>query len=518
MTQGRRAVLYARVSSERQADEGYSIPAQLKLLLEYAERQSIEVVRQFTGPESASSPGREMFGEMLRFLRRANAPRILLVEKTDRATRNFLDYVALDDLRLRGLEIHLVREGSVLGPESDPSQQFAWGMWVLMARNQVQRLSAEVKKGMREKALQGGWPGRAPFGYANLRDETGRAFIAPHEDEAPVVRELFRLYARGDTSLSELAELATGRGMLGRRGRPLSKATIQVILRERAHLGLVRWRDEYLPGLHEPLVDSETFERVQALLGRGRRRSVRSRRAEELFTGLLKCGHCGCSVLTYRPTGRNGTVYTYYRCSFAKGRCPEKNLREEVIDGQVEEYLRRLHFPSDVLDSLREAVREATRVERRDAEVALGRLTAQQRKLENRLRVAYEDRVDGRISPTEYDKRAGEWKAQLTDLEEEAAALKRADRGSLEDGITLLELVRRAPELYSAASRERKRRIFQTVLLKPEIKDGRLLAEFAQPFSFVAVAAASENESRKLSDDASSMVGRTGLEPVTSTV
>ena len=83
------AVIYARVSSKDQEREGFSIPAQLKFLREYAEKNDFRVVQEFVDVETAKTTGRKKFGEMLTFLSRNASCRILIVEKTDRLYRNF---------------------------------------------------------------------------------------------------------------------------------------------------------------------------------------------------------------------------------------------------------------------------------------------------------------------------------------------------------------------------------------------------------------------------------------------
>ncbi len=91
------AVLYARVSSEEQEKEGYSIPSQQKLLRGYADASNFSVVREFVDVETAKRAGRTGFGEMLAFLKRSPPCRTILVEKTDRLYRNLKDYVTLDE-------------------------------------------------------------------------------------------------------------------------------------------------------------------------------------------------------------------------------------------------------------------------------------------------------------------------------------------------------------------------------------------------------------------------------------
>src|SRR5437879_6800613 len=101
------AVIYARVSSKDQEREGYSIPAQLKLLREYAHAHEFEVAREFVDVETAKISGRKQFGAMVRFFRENRSCRTAIVEKTDRLYRNFRDCVTLEDLEI---EIHLPKE------------------------------------------------------------------------------------------------------------------------------------------------------------------------------------------------------------------------------------------------------------------------------------------------------------------------------------------------------------------------------------------------------------------------
>ena len=118
----RQVVIYARVSSEEQEKEGFSIPAQLKLLKEYAASEGYEIVSEFIDVETAKKSGRTNFNEMVGLLqkeaksRRENRCRTILVEKTDRLYRNFKDYVTIDDLKV---DLHFVKEGQILSPESN---------------------------------------------------------------------------------------------------------------------------------------------------------------------------------------------------------------------------------------------------------------------------------------------------------------------------------------------------------------------------------------------------------------
>jgi DNA invertase Pin-like site-specific DNA recombinase len=104
-------------------------------------------VEEFIDVESASKSGRTGFNAMLAFLRKQSSCRAILVENTDRLYRNLKDYATLD-VKEWDLNIHLVKEGEVLSPDSKSSQQFVHGIKVLVARNYSQNLGEETIKGM----------------------------------------------------------------------------------------------------------------------------------------------------------------------------------------------------------------------------------------------------------------------------------------------------------------------------------------------------------------------------------
>src|SRR5437870_6214721 len=196
----RTAVVYARVSSKEQEKEGYSIPAQLKLLKDYAAAQNFAVAQEYIDVETAKQTGRAAFGEMIAYLEAHSSVRVMLVEKTDRLYRNLKDWVTVDELEV---EIHFPKEGVVLSRDSRSSEKFMHGIKVLMAKNYIDNLSEETRKGMQEKAEQGIWPTKCPLGYRNVTGPDGKKVIAVDPAIAPFIAKLFEWYARGDISLKE---------------------------------------------------------------------------------------------------------------------------------------------------------------------------------------------------------------------------------------------------------------------------------------------------------------------------
>lgn len=136
-----KAVIYARVSSDEQKREGFSIEAQLDLLRDYAHRHNITVVKEFIEVFSAKESGRPKFNEMLTFLRSSKDTKSILVEKTDRLYRNFNDYVKVGETEF---DIYLVKENAILSKNSTSHQKLIHGVKVLFAKNFIDNLREET--------------------------------------------------------------------------------------------------------------------------------------------------------------------------------------------------------------------------------------------------------------------------------------------------------------------------------------------------------------------------------------
>ncbi len=401
---GRHSVVYARVSSKEQEKEGYSIPAQLKSLRGYAKDADLNVLGEYIDVETAKEAGRSGFAQMLEFLKKNHACRIVLVEKTDRLYRNLKDWVTVDEL---DLEIHFVKENVILSEDSRSSEKFMHGIKVLMAKNYIDNLSEETRKGMLEKAEQGIWPSFAPLGYLNVAGPNGKRVIEPDPTLAPIITRMFERYATGQYSLANVTKMSRADGMVFRKSNDsVPKATVNKILRNRLYTGDFNWDGRTYSGVHAPLVTKDLWERVQAVLD-GRHAS-RHRKAKHdfAFSGLVYCGHCGCSLVGEIKKGR----YVYYHCTGYKGKCPEPYTREEVLEEQFADLLKGLVLDNEVMSWVTEALRQSHDDAKLHHDAAISRLQAEYNRLQSRVDAMYLDKLDGRIEAAFFDRKAFEWR------------------------------------------------------------------------------------------------------------
>jgi site-specific DNA recombinase len=230
------------------------------------------------------------------------------------------------------------------------SEKFVHGIKVLMAKAYIDNLSEETRKGMLEKAQQGHWPSFAPIGYRNVKDGQGRKVITGDPEAGSLVTCVFDWHATGAYSLKDVTAMARDAGMRYRRsGRPIGVSTVHGILRNRLYAGSFEWLGEIYQGIHEPLVSADIWDAVQQTLDSRSATNIRAKPLFFSFTGLIRCGHCDCAVVAQMQRGK----YIYYHCSGFRGKCPERYIRQEVLEEHYLDLLRKLRCGRQEFEDIR---------------------------------------------------------------------------------------------------------------------------------------------------------------------
>jgi site-specific DNA recombinase len=463
------AVIYTRVSSREQQQEGFSLGAQAKLLREYADRSGLQIVKGFEDVETAKASGRTQFSEMVTWFKRNRSCRILLVEKTDRLYRNFRDAVTLEDL---DIEIHFVKEGSAVSKDSRSQTRLIQGIHLVMARNYSENLREEVKKGMREKLSQGGFPGLAPFGYRNNKAE--RSIEIDPVDSVTVVR-LFDLYATGTHTLSTLTN-----AIRIETGKTISRGNVHRILKNQFYIGSTQWTGETYSGTHPVFVNPQTFERVQAVLA-GHNRPKYSKK-DIAFRGLMTCAYDDCLV-----TGEiQKAKYVYYRCTGHRGKCGLPRFREEDIANRLGEPLKGLQVPSEVVCQIVATLRE-------DQKQAVGKVSSERTRLEtrltgirNRMDAAYVDKLDGKIPEDFWERKMSEWRMEEQQVKMAIQGLSNAETGDRAlDAQRIFELANKAYSLYVSQNPVEKAKLLKMLFSNCSVDAVSVTPTYRKPFDII---------------------------------
>jgi len=469
-------VIYARVSTKEQQEEGYSIPAQLKAMRVFCEKEELLPVAEFIEAESAGKAGRSRFGAMLAYLQEHRDVRLVVAHKLDRLYRNFSDQVKLEE------ELG-VKARYVVGDMPDsPQGQLLRDVQLSVAKFYLGNLREEVKKGLQEKASQGGWNGRAPLGYLNDR-EAHR--IVPDPRRAPLVRHAFERYASGLVSLSDLANELHALGLSQvRSGAKVYPSSLHVILRNPAYAGFVRFQGRLYPGQHEALVPLELFQEVQEAF-EPNRNGNKERRHVFALRDFLTCGQCGCKITAELQRG-----HVYYRCTHGKGRdlCQERAYtREELLFEQVERILQSIQLGEEVLADVRDGAKELDAQDRKATEQE--RLELEQAIAENKARVdrLLDSYLENLIDRDAYQKKARELGEERLAFEQRRVKLKEAAEETLTARLDrIVAEAGKARKRFSGGSVAARRAVLGQLLLNATLRQQEL-AEFQlkHPFNLM---------------------------------
>lgn len=340
---------YIRVSTARQGQTGTSLAEQREAIRRYAERYGFSIAREYEERETAAKRGRMVFDEMLRALRAGKASGVI-VHKVDRSARNLKDWADLAELMDEGTEVHFAGEGIDLNSRGG---RLSADIQAVIAADFIRNLREETKKGFYGRIKQGLYPMPARIGYL----DQGKGMVkVPDPIQAPLVKEAFELYASGLWGLNDLVEEMYARGLRNKSGGKVTRNGLSTFLHNPFYAGLVRIKrtGETYPGAHEPLIAQTLFQRTQKVLDG---KAVEKRHTHSfLFRKHLTCALCEKTLIPELQKG-----YTYYRCQVKP--CPQKTIREELVEESLTGKLKLLQFSEYELEYLSGNLQEDRSVE-----------------------------------------------------------------------------------------------------------------------------------------------------------
>ncbi len=157
-----------------------------------------------------------------------------------------------------------------------------------------------------------------------------------------------------------------------------------------------------------------------------------------------------------------------------------------MVEAQFTELLGRLKFDDEVLEWVREALHASHANERREHEEAIDRLTAEHKRLQNRIDAMYIDMLDGKIGGDFFDRMAGQWREEQSRCLRDIERHQEAEQSYMHEGMQLLELARNAQRLFEKQKPREKRRVLNFLLSNCTWEGGQIMATFRQPFDLLA--------------------------------
>jgi len=363
-----RVALYIRVSTQEQASEGYSVGEQTERLKKYAEAMGWEVYKIYVDPGySGGNTDRPGLTEMIKDVKTGEIDKVV-VYKLDRLSRSQLDTLYLIEKVFLANNTDFVSMNENFDT-STPFGRAMIGILAVFAQLEREQIKERMNMGKEARAKEGKWGGGSsePIGYDY---NVAKDLLEVNEYEAMQVREAFDLFLKG-TPVRTIETIFDHKGYKakGKSGRVSRWDTkrLKYAFSNKIYLGYMRYHDQWYKGEHTPIIDEDTFNRVQKILNQRaddyKQTGLRPGAQTTYLGGLLYCKHCGGKFSKDRQIVRNGPNQLMYICNSRSKRvklmikdpnCKNKRWKMDEMDNLVFSEIKKLAMDPDYIHKIRE--------------------------------------------------------------------------------------------------------------------------------------------------------------------
>jgi site-specific DNA recombinase len=387
------AVIYKRVSTDEQAEKGYSLPHQSSECHRYAAVNDFAVLNEFSDDYSGATLERPGFSQLREFTI-YNRVEAVIVYTADRLSRNIIDFLVIrDQWEKAGIELHFVDRGK---SQNNFEGLLTDGIFALIAHGERLQIIKRTSNGRHNKAKRNRivMSGTTPYGYMRKGEGVDAEYIIdPYESE--IVRNIFDWYVngygrQGHLSLRAISNLLDKMGVLPPRHRSKGYAalwyprTVYAILKNSIYTGISyygklktengrrtlrpehEWTRIEVPQL--AIITEEVFSEAEKRIARNKEISKRNRKRPYLMSGHFRCGACG-SVMFGFEQRRPDYTRDYYRCcsyAYKNVKCPaiSKSITASRVDTAIWDWVTALLENEDNLD---EGIRAMVEKQKKEA-------------------------------------------------------------------------------------------------------------------------------------------------------
>lgn len=393
-----KVVSYIRESTRRQSVMGYRPAYQRKVIEVYCQRHGFEIVEKFEDSGSGGSvKKRPNFQKMIQLVNESEDIKFIVIQEVSRFFRNVESSLGFErELEEQG--IYVVDTAIDYSPRDYLERGISYSQWGIRAQARIRAeeerrmISDRVSEGYAEKTAKRQWVGQLPFGTEWKDDNT--KYIGYKEDEAAIVKEIFKLYATGrygyttlarrlnelgyTRTLSEIIEKEVGGDLIQEKKlvqEPFTNDIIRSITHNRVYIGLQNY-GAYMPlrtlndsGLIsdlQPLISVEEFNYVQSVILSKTRGGKETKNSNQTRTYLLQ-GNTYSAVNDVKFSAQTDTsgktdVRRYVASSNKKGN-KEKipSVRADEAESALIDLL--VHVKIEDLEHIKKRLRESISVE-----------------------------------------------------------------------------------------------------------------------------------------------------------
>ena len=450
-----KALLYTRVSTDEQADKGFSLRDQKDRLVKYCSVNNIEIVKHFEDDGySAKTFKRPQFNNLLDFVKKnKNLVNKILVVKWDRFSRNTeASFSMISQLVKLGVKVEAIEQRL---DDKVPENLIMKALYLAIPEAENLRRSLNTKNAMRKALLEGRYVSTAPYGFKNERDEFKQPIIV-HSPMAVPIRKAFEMIDSGLWQVEPLRKKLYGEGL------KISRSNFYKVLKHPIYCGKIVVKatleepEQIVQGIHQPIISEELFYRVQDILN-GKRKSKRkysTLNSEYPLRGYLICSSCG-RILTGSSAKGNGGKYYYYHC--VKG-CKER-YKSDYLNDAFHKWLDDIELKPELATAYLKVIGDVFKLNEGDRSKEIKKVEVAIKDIELIIENTDLKFAKNLIEPDDYHRMIGNFKKEKVKLNSNLAELKLTETGFDEYckyGINILSDLR---NYYSNASLDNKQKI-----------------------------------------------------------
>ncbi|MEN9389131.1 MAG: hypothetical protein RLY61_215, partial [Candidatus Parcubacteria bacterium] len=434
---------------------------------------------------------RERFNYMVEAIKKGKFNAIVTVAP-DRLSRNAVDAGIILEFLTEGQLKYIVTTGTDYEP--NPMSVMTLQFFMMNAKLDNMVKADKVKSGLASKLEKGWYPCVAPQGYINTKfPEKGTNKIIKDPKRFNQIRKLWDLMLTGSYTINELVEIADKqwkyksiqRIKIG--GTPISRSGLYEIFSNPFYYGYFNYNGELYKGAHSKMVEKQEFDRVQEILGRKNKR--RPKTHTHIFTGLIKCPECGCSITAthkdkFYPKTNNHCAYDYYHCSRRNKtiKCIQPSITEKQLSDQIVEILATIEIPEDFKNWAKTYLIEKSKYEATTSMAILESQQKEYKEVEKQLTELLDMRVSKEINPQEYSMKKKNLE-EVRDLLKEALESSEKSRDQFKKEIEeVFDFAYSARDKMENGSIAEKREVLANLGQNLLLKDGKLCIDLKKPF------------------------------------
>lgn len=413
---------YIRVSTEDQKNKGYSPDNQIRQAREYASMHGYHIKRIFddSGRSGRSTEHRKELQELLKAIEEAPVNAVIIY-KIDRFARNVTDFSRMyNDFKAKGINLLSVNEGNLMEGNSLIPNIFA-----SVAQWESEVNSSRTKDALAQKFEEGWQPNRPPLGYKSVGGENEKKTCEPDPYEAPIIKELFELYATGNYSILEIQDWLENKNIISRNGTTLGHSVINNILKNPFYYGWIRWHGKGKMGNHVPIISKNLFDTCQYVLAKHRDFLLRRRTHDFLLRGFITCAECSQRYtaewhFNKKKFKSRGGKIAYYHCPKRdRNNCPSPYVEMSDLEKLAAEQFKGMQFSQKFIDMVVKKAREKVEFNRKAASSKRQAILNLRTSLETRRNKLEDALLDGTIDRETYKRKHDEiqLKIQSSDVE-----------------------------------------------------------------------------------------------------